>query len=313
MTKSCFKELLKEVKAIKQPKRKGRPIVSIETSLYVTLWGLCNQNCYRELSDRFDLSLKAVHGIIIKTCYLLLKLTKKYIRWPTSIESAHISEMFQAKSNPGFPSVIGCVDGTHLKINAPCQEPISYYNRKGYHSILLQAICDSNLVFRDVFFGWPGSSHDAHVWSNSPIGRALNSRDLKLPNDMHILGDSAYPLNTYLITPFRDNGFLSERERKFNYIHSSTRVAIEQAFGILKSKFRCLHHLKLLKLSNAKYIVMSCIILHNFIRIKSSEDVAVLFQDDVQSTEPEIQENEAVHGNVDAITKRDVLCEFLMS
>lgn len=36
----------------------------------------------------------------------------------------------------GFPCVIGCVDGTHIAIQAPSTEPEKpYVNRKGYHSI----------------------------------------------------------------------------------------------------------------------------------------------------------------------------------
>ncbi|XP_032689043.1 uncharacterized protein LOC116852623 isoform X2 [Odontomachus brunneus] len=38
----------------------------------------------------------------------------------------------------GFPKIIGAIDGTHIKIEAPKQNPTDYINRKGYHSIQLQ-------------------------------------------------------------------------------------------------------------------------------------------------------------------------------
>ena len=163
-------------------------------------------------------------------------------------------------------------------------------------------------MFKDVFFGWPGRAHDAFIWQNSPIGKALESGNLKLPFDGHILGDSAYPLLPYLITPYRDNGFLTDNHRKFNYIHSTTRVCIEQAFGILKGKFRILNHLKV-SLPNAKYVVMSCIILHNFVRLNSTtpNDLDEIGNFNV---EDEIQE-ESIATTQTGISKRDVLSEWM--
>lgn len=38
----------------------------------------------------------------------------------------------------GFPGVIGAIDGTHIRINAPKENSADYINRKGYHSIHLQ-------------------------------------------------------------------------------------------------------------------------------------------------------------------------------
>jgi len=55
--------------------------------------------------------------------------------------------------------VIGCIDGTHIRINAPKQNKNSYVNRKGYHSLLLQGICDHEMLFTDVYCGEVGSMH----------------------------------------------------------------------------------------------------------------------------------------------------------
>ena len=42
----------------------------------------------------------------------------------------------------GFPEVIGCVDATHIKIQAPHENENDFVNRKGFHSISVQAICN---------------------------------------------------------------------------------------------------------------------------------------------------------------------------
>lgn len=46
--------------------------------------------------------------------------------------------MRKFKEASGFPKVIGAIDGTHIKIEAPTENPVDYINRKGYHSIQLQ-------------------------------------------------------------------------------------------------------------------------------------------------------------------------------
>ena len=38
----------------------------------------------------------------------------------------------------GMPGVMGCIDGTHIRILAPHQQEWAYVNRKGYHSINVQ-------------------------------------------------------------------------------------------------------------------------------------------------------------------------------
>lgn len=48
---------------------------------------------------------------------------------------------------------IGAIDGCHINIKAPSDCPASYVNRKGVHSILLQAVCDHELVFTDCYAG----------------------------------------------------------------------------------------------------------------------------------------------------------------
>ncbi|XP_054737896.1 putative nuclease HARBI1 [Anastrepha obliqua] len=169
----------------------------------------------------------------------------------------HLSDRFNVAK--------GCVDGTHVKIPKPKEDPISYYNRKGFYSINVQAICDNKFRFLDVFIGYPGSCHDANVWNNSPIYNSVVGGQIQLAQNAIILGDSAYPLSTFLLTPYRDNGHLTREQKKFNFCLSSTRVMIEQAFGILKNKFRILYSMDTASHKKISKIVFACTILHNFI------------------------------------------------
>ena len=91
----------------------------------------------------------------------------------------------------GFPGIIGVVDGTHIRIRAPEKEPEAYINRKKFHSINVQLVCDDNMVFTHVLAGWPGSVHDSRVMRNSELWRTAAH---KFPGDTHLLGDGGYPL-----------------------------------------------------------------------------------------------------------------------
>ena len=44
----------------------------------------------------------------------------------------------------------GAIDGTHIPILAPNESHADYVNRKGYHSIIMQAVVDHNHLYRDV-------------------------------------------------------------------------------------------------------------------------------------------------------------------
>jgi len=174
-----------------------------------------------------------------------------------------VNDFIELRSPGGFPGVFGCIDGTHISISAPSKDSGSYYKRKGYHSILLQVVYDAKYQFLDCFVGWPGSANDARVWNNSPIGNTLQSNADFLPINSHLLGDCAYPLNTFLLTPYHNNGHLSAKQKQYNIKLSSKRVVVEQAIGLLKSRFRRLRYLDVGSVEFAAKMTMtasSCII-----------------------------------------------------
>ena len=64
-----------------------------------------------------------------------------------------------------FPQCFGVVDGSHIPIVSPQYYPADYYNRKGWHSVILQGTVNHLGQFIDVNVGWPGRVHDARVFS----------------------------------------------------------------------------------------------------------------------------------------------------
>ena len=96
--------------------------------------------------------------------------------------------------------------------------------------------------------GWLGSVHDARVFANSLIYRKITEDGLLQNGEcrtllgkqvpLNIIGDSAYPLNIWLMKPFINNCSLSIEQKYFNYRLSRARTIVENAFGRL-NHFAC--------------------------------------------------------------------------
>ncbi|XP_058449440.1 uncharacterized protein LOC131429379 [Malaya genurostris] len=161
----------------------------------------------------------------------------------------------------GFINVLGCIDGCYIYIRQPANKIRStYVNRHDLLSITLQGICDSNKRFMDVCIGAPSKVHDARIFSISPISKEL---PVLCEGKFHLLGDAAYPLREYLLTPYKDYGTSSPRRRRYNIKHSQARVKIENAFGLLKQRFRQLVRLNFFDTERASKFVLACCVLHN--------------------------------------------------
>ena len=118
----------------------------------------------------FGIGISAVCETVYKTCQAIAKiLLPRYVKLPQEEQVSEIIEEF--KTLWGFPQTI---DGSHIPILKPQECPSDYYNRKGFYSIIVQAVVDSRGRFIDVNIGWPGKVHDARVLSNSTIYKKCN-------------------------------------------------------------------------------------------------------------------------------------------
>lgn len=129
--------------------------------------------------------------------------------------------------------------------------------------------------------------------------------------DQHLLGDSAYPLKNWLITPYKNYGHLSEEQKIFNRLHSKCRVSIERAFGLLKGRFRRLFYIDCLKPSSiVEFIITSCI-LHNIcIQNDDVDESFVHLNEDTDAAIEDEDEDELIDTQ-SATSKRDYLLNQL--
>ena len=160
-----------------------------------------------------------------------------------------------------IPYVVGAVDGSHIPIVAPRLHAPDYYNRKGFHSVLLQGVVSAKCLFWDFDIGWAGSMHDANLWGRSAIGQYCEAGKLA---PYALVGDAAYPCRPWMLAPFKGHkDGLSREEYHWNFVQSSTRMCVERAFGMLKGRWRILLKRMDVHLKNVPDMVSTCLILHN--------------------------------------------------
>lgn len=96
-----------------------------------------NNNCFlyfcRSICDRFNVGRATALRAVRRVTRALFKVPHQFISWPSGEQAQTVMRKF--KENSRFPNVIGAIDGTHIRIEAPTENAADYINRKGYHSI----------------------------------------------------------------------------------------------------------------------------------------------------------------------------------
>jgi hypothetical protein len=181
------------------------------------------------------------------------------------------AENFRTSRDPPSPlwGCIGALDGIALAIKKPHDQyfPRHFYTRKGFYAMPIQAVCDSNYKFLYMSARCVGSTHDSLAWAVSTLGSRLQG-GLGLGVNW-IAGDAAYVCSDHLLTPYsksqlQDNVF-GKRRDAFNYFHSSLRMHVEQAFGILVARFGILWRPMGFALPVVPRILSACMRIHNFL------------------------------------------------
>ena len=259
---------------IRRKDTKLRKAISVEHRVAMTLWCLATPCEYRTVGHLLGVARCTVCVIVHDTCKAICLTFSEFIAFPTGPELDIVMEGFKEKC--GVIQCVGAIDGSHIPVTAPSLQHSDFYNRKGWYSIIIQAVVQHSYLFRDVYIGWPGSVHDARVFGHSSLykkataGSILNGSTVKVQSQdivPYIIGDSAYPLLPWLMKPFPHHAALTPVQQIFNYRISSARI-VENAFGRLKARWRRLLKQNEMNVVNIPAVVHSCCILHNMCEIR---------------------------------------------
>lgn len=296
-----------------------RKPVPVEVRVAVCVWRLATNLEYRSLSHLFGLGLSTCCVITQEVVTVINAILKpQYIKTPSAAEFRLIAQGFRDKWR--FPQVAGAIDGTHINIRAPSVAPADYYNRKGHYSIILQGVVDHRLKFWDINVGRPGRIHDARVFALSGLYERGNSGTL-LPRmtetfegvdvPLVILGDSAYPLLSWLMKPYREVRGVTQEQIGFNHRLSQARMTVERAFGRLKGRWRCLLKLCDAHISLVSQIVSACCVLHNFCEVHNEQflDGDTVMEENEDNSGMDLRQDPQV-DNERANEIRNALCRY---
>jgi hypothetical protein len=289
---------------VKKQDTKYRLAIPVLVCVALTLFKLTQGTSLLVCSEMFAVGKNTCSAILRGTVRAINEVLRHEISWPTGEKLQQIQLDFQELC--GLPAVAGAIDGTHINISRPKYGAEDYYHFKsGGYSLNCQAVVDNKKRFLDLYLGMPGSTNDARVLRRSTLyrlgmsGELWDARNSVEGFSPYLLGDSGYPLLSWLMVPHRNGRNLTLLERLFNKKMRKGHCVVENAFGILKQTFRELLVKSDLHVVFLPDVITCCAILHNVLLGQSHSEVEHLMQ---------VLCNEGLHGEVvdDDVEPREV-------
>ena len=191
-----------------------------------------------------DISHTEVHRCIWRVVNAVNNCTDLKIQCPADHAAQKaIANGFRKKSKVGFSNCAGAIDGMLVWIEKPYLDECDFAQtgpkkffcgRKKKFGMNMQAVCDHEGRFLDVCIGHPASTSDYLCFATSALKIKLEDRGF-LAKGLCIFGDNAHTNTFCMATPFKN--VKSGPKDDYNFFHSSLRIKIECAFGMLVGRW----------------------------------------------------------------------------
>ena len=150
-----------------RPTRRNHAL-TVEMQVLIVLTFFACGSFHKAIGDVIGVDKSTVSRTMYSFCNAIKRKSPEFIRFPYSDNNKHFIKQGFFKIS-GFPSTIGCIDCTHVQIADPSENKNDFVNRKGYHSIDVQAIADHQDKFLDVVAKWPESTHDSFIFRTPDV------------------------------------------------------------------------------------------------------------------------------------------------
>lgn len=219
---------------------------------------------------------RTVAKCVLRVCNAIIEvLTPIEMPEPTAATWLHSARLFHEMWQ--FPHCIAAIDGKHVQILAPKNSGSMFHNYKHTKSIVLLTLVDASYRFVVADVGAFGKNSDGGILSRSEMGQRFARNEMDIPEadllpgstvtaPYTMVGDEAFALSDYLLRPYpgtqaRNNS----SKRRFNFRLSRARRIVENGFGILTQRWRLYLRPIPLPPRSANIVVMTTLLLHNFL------------------------------------------------
>ncbi|KAM4023521.1 uncharacterized protein ACNLHF_028188 [Anomaloglossus baeobatrachus] len=273
MSEATFLFLVQRITPyIKRQDTVMRKAIPVEERLGVTLRFLATGRSLTDLQYSSSISRSLLSSLIPETCQAIIDCLCDYMQFPKN-QADWLAIAYSFEKRWQFPNCGGAIDGKHVRIQQPHNSSSFFYNYKGFFSVILFAVVNANYEFIYVDVGINGRVSDGGALDYTEFGRRLNNDSLFLPSNDQTIGhlnfnfiaDEAFPLQKNLLRPY-PHVILNVERRIFNYRLSRARRVVENAFGILSSRFLIFHTAINLKLDSIDRVILAYCVLHNLLR-----------------------------------------------
>ncbi|XP_060571376.1 putative nuclease HARBI1 isoform X2 [Ruditapes philippinarum] len=250
-----------------QPKTERKNTITLLQKVKIALRYFASGEIQLNDADIHGISQSSVSRVISQVIHALSRphIVQTYIKFPkTQQELQDLERQFYGTAS--FPNVFGVIDGTHVQIQGPTQNKGVYVNRMNYHSINTQVVFDPNDRIIDIVARWPGSVPDSRILRESGVWALMEGGHLP-PGDHYLLGDSGYPCERWLLTPYLNPQQGSQTQ--YNSAHKSTRAKVERGIGQLKGRWGVLHSEIKMNPEKVCKLIVCCGVLHNLCKSRN--------------------------------------------
>ncbi|KAE9353657.1 hypothetical protein PF008_g4904 [Phytophthora fragariae] len=221
-------------------RRTGGAPISAEVVLHCTLRWLAGGS-YLDIHDVGHISVPSFYRCLHKRISAILASADLSIDLPKSLNDIEraVAQFARCSTDNMFDGCVGCIDGVLVRIKTPVKVETGcvrscfsgHYDTMGLN---VQAVCDSKSRFIFFAVAAPGSSSDIRTLRQTFLFQFVDS----LPTGRYLIGDCAYVPTEHMLTPFGGSRKAISAHDNYNFYLSQLRIKIEQAFGLMTTKWR---------------------------------------------------------------------------
>ncbi|XP_073179562.1 nucleoporin Nup37 isoform X3 [Lepidochelys kempii] len=177
MRKATFMGLCAELAPILRRKdSRLRAALPVEKQMAIAIWKLATPDSYQSVANQFGVGKSTIGTVLMQVCRAI-----NCILLRRTVTLSNVHDIVAGFAQMGFPNSGGAIGGTHSPILAPAHLTSKYINRKGYFSVVLQALVNHRGHFMDINAGWPRKVHDARIFRNTGCKLGFSSQTRRSP------------------------------------------------------------------------------------------------------------------------------------